>query len=336
MPFGSFDVKVRAANPAAKKEDKTRSRSAAPRSSGIVQKSGNRLNILLIGRNLSVMQEFLCSMNQNINEALHEYGLSYYTRELETISDIVEKKKKLEQFFWKFSTDDWNYREEEPDEKRYTFSISPAGNPSNVLDLAIHCVKPGTENDEEWRTADAVWLMTDGLFLCGNAAKDSYTGYLRDALHLALEQEPEGTRPVCLILSQIEQLGRFNGEIPELPRKAMQELASQCRDYFSGAAGTNGRAALIPVQVYGGMECIGADDAGNPVLHIGESGFYQTYMPCNCQSPLFYTIKAVSNVRQSDFFIDMVGGGLAEAARHYYGMKYEEWKPEITGGKENV
>jgi len=63
-----------------------------------------KINILLFGRTMSVMQEFLCSMSENMSKELHQEGLTYYTTELGSISDIVDRKKKLERFFWESSS----------------------------------------------------------------------------------------------------------------------------------------------------------------------------------------------------------------------------------------
>ena len=81
-------------------------------------KGRDKLRIVLLGRSLSIMQEFLCGMNLNMSEALSGLGLAYYTRESATINDLVGKKKRLEQFCWSFSSDDWSYPEHEDAERR--------------------------------------------------------------------------------------------------------------------------------------------------------------------------------------------------------------------------
>ena len=43
-------------------------------------KGRDKLRIVLLGRSLSIMQEFLCGMNLNMSEALSGLGLAYYTR----------------------------------------------------------------------------------------------------------------------------------------------------------------------------------------------------------------------------------------------------------------
>lgn len=286
----------------------------------------DRLNIVLFGRNLSIMQEFLCGMNLNMAEALSGLGLAYYTRETATINDIVGKKKRLEQFCWNFSPEDWSYPAEEEAERRYVFSLSPSGDQAKALDLCIHCVTPEAEDSADWAGADAVWLLCDGALL--HSGSD---GFLAE-LQAVLGELPEDAA-ACLIVSQCEELGRFGGVggRSELPEPALQELCRLCRERFSSPAD----AAILPVQVYGGLECVGMDDYGRPRLHIGQSGFYQTYIPDNCHIPALYTIQSLCERAGTDYFADTESGGLVHGIHGIYGVKFGSlgWKPELLRGE---
>ena len=151
MPFGSFLAEAKEPREVIKKERPVKEpKVKAPKPESVEPQpiftepsvDSIKLHVMLIGRNLSVLQEFLCSMNENMSETLHTEGLSYYTRELESVSDIVAKKKRLEQFFWTFSQNDWECAEDAVHEKTYTFTISPSGNQSKAIDLIMHCVTP--------------------------------------------------------------------------------------------------------------------------------------------------------------------------------------------------
>ena len=282
----------------------------------------DKLRIVLLGRSLSIMQEFLCGMNLNMSEALSGLGLAYYTRESATINDLVGKKKRLEQFCWSFSSDDWSYPEHEDAERRCVFSLSPSGDQEKALDLDIHCVTPEAAEGADWSGADAVWLLCDGALL-----HSSSDGFLYE-LQAVLDELPEEGAVACLIVSQCEQLGRFGGVggRSELPAAASQELCRLCRERFS----TRAHVAILPVQVYGGLECVGMDEYGLPRLHIGQSGFYQTYIPDNCHIPALYTIQNICERGSSDYFADSEQGGLVRGIHEIYSVKFGSlgWEPE--------
>lgn len=327
MPFGSFIVEQR--EPRAEKAPVLKESShKAPKHPDVKPPDSQQLRIVLMGRNLSIIQEFLCSMSQNMSEALNDEGLSFYSRELDSISGLIAQKKRLEQFFWAFRQDDWVYPADEETQRSYTFSISLSGNQTRVLDLLFHCVTPAAGALPG--QADALWVLADGLLLSDTALTDPYTQTIREAL------SSPGQMPVCLILSQIEGLGRFggSGSLSTLPDKVWRTLRTLCRERFPAPCD----GAIIPVQVYGGMECTGADEKGDPVLHIGTSGFYQSYIPDNCQVPGLYTIQAIAAARQIDFFPDAPEGGLLSGIRRHYGAKFgtPEWAPAPLRSKEDV
>lgn len=324
MPFGSFVVEERAVR-APEKPVTEEPKRPAPR-----VPDSQRLHIVLMGRKLSITQEFLCSMSQNMNEALNNEGLSFYARELDSISGLIAQKKRLERFFWTFCQDDWVYPTDEETQRSYTFSISPSGSQSKALDLVIRCVTPAAGALPEG--ADALWVLSDGLLLSGEAQADPYTQSIREALSSCGGKDT----PVCLIMSQIEGLGRFDGagSLSKLADKTVRTLLALCREYFPAPCG----GVLIPVQVYGGMECTGADEKGDPVLRIGTSGFYQSYIPDNCQIPGLYTIQAIAAAQQIDFFADAPEGGLLSGIRRHYSAKFgtSEWTPDPLRDKEDV
>lgn len=326
MPFGSFVVEERASKTAATEKPAA----IEPEHPASKAPDSRQLHIVLMGRNLSIIQEFLCSMSQNMNEALNNEGLSFYARELDSISGLIARKKRLEQFFWTFCQDDWAYPADEETQRSYTFSISLSGSQSKTLDLVIRCVTPadGPLPDR----ADALWVLSDGLLLSDKAQADPYTQSIREALSAC---GGKGL-PACLILSQIEGLGRFDGagSLSRLPDQVWRPLRARCREYFPAPCG----GVLIPVQVYGGMECAGADEKGDPVLRIGTSGFYQSYIPDNCQIPGLYTIQAIAAARQIDFFAGAPEGSLLSGIRRHYSAKFgtPEWTPDPLRDKEAV
>lgn len=331
MPFGSFAAQEREVRSLKTSEKKEAPAPVTPVKRSVV--NSTKLNILLVGRSMGLIQEFLCSMNQNMSQAMQQEGLSYYTRELESIADIVSVKKKLEQFFWFFSADYWTYSPDDESEKIYTFSISPSGNQKMALDLVIHCAVPMQKEHLALEQADACWVLADGPLLDG-AEYDVFGQYIREFLN------GMGTKPVCLILSQIEKWGHFSNtnDIAVFPQEAYQKLIEICKKKLMTPNIENQAVAAIPVQIYGGLEYVDADSNGQPRLHISQSGFFQSYIPESCEIPGLYTILAICSRNETDFFASMPGGGLSRIIRRYFVKKFgnADWKPTFLRDKEEL
>lgn len=334
MAFGSFRVEERDVRPVEQKTRKEKGAAAKPFSADSSGAGAGRLHILLIGRNLPIMQEFLCSMSQNAGEALGGQGFAFYTQELETITCVTTFKKKLEQYCWSFTEADWIYPPDQENEDTYVFSISPSGTPSKALDLVIHCITPNSEKKVHWEQTDAIWLLSDGALFYHS--EDPFLCDLQDILAQLPQQLGETQKPVCLIQTQIEQVAHFDGvgTRSDLPRKQAEQIYALCRAQFAAEV----PVALIPVQVYGGMECIGMDEKHAPVLHLGRSGFYQFYSPDHCQMPGLYTIQAICANRQTDYFADLPEGSLMQGIYKHYSSKLgtPQWQPEWLCSKEEL
>ena len=341
MPFGSFyveeikgkSVRRRERSEKIKKEPVGEQRDTHPSQEAVQEKTTgiiNTVNILFIGRNLSIIQEFLCSMNQNMGETLASYGFAFYTQDLSSITDIITRKKRLERYCWSFDSTPWTYDYDTENYREYKFDISPSGDQSRAVELHIRCVTPeGVQGHMSWGQTDAVWMICDGALL--QAEGDEYTGFLRQLLAGIPKQDAEKPKPVCLILSQIEQLGHFDGPGDQscLPAEVSGQLVKLCRDEFA----SNSPVAVIPVQVYGGMECAGLDDKGWPILRIGQNSFYQTYMPDNCQIPCLYTLQMLCNPQNSGLFGDANDGEFLRSISSHYGGKFRnpQWVPDMLG-----
>lgn len=328
MPFGSFTARERNAG---KKAPVASAAHATKPVAPVTGKSAavitTKLNILLIGRNMEQIREYLCSANTNMTQALHGQGMTYYTRELAAITDVVSRKKKLEQFFWNTDQENWCYQTEQMEAPTYTFSISPSGVQKMVLDLVIRCSVPGQEVDTAG--ADICWILADGMVLDDTLEHDSYRAYIADKLRQFCGGE-NASMPVVLLLSQIEKWGHFdsvNGAT-FFPSAAFAKLMSCCKDRFAACVGKGTTVPVIPVQVYGGLEYRGADANGQPVLQIGQSGYYQSYIPEGCEVPGLYTIVRLCAAGENS-----LGEDLLHAARGHFAVKYANagWQPVYLG-----
>ena len=333
MPFGSFFAREKSVLPKVKKKSPAPEAPARDMPAKPQPVNSTRVNILLIGRSMTFIREFLCSMNQNMSQAMHKQGMTFYTRELESISDMVAMKKKLEQFFWTFSDTDWTYPAGEEAGNTYTFSISPSGNQKRALDFVISCVVPGPGTASVPEHADVCWVLADGLLFDDSIGGDPYEGFAAEAIKKYAE------KPVCLILAQLEKWGHFEqgADVTIFPKKTGRMLTDRCADKFASVCGT--QTAVIFTQIYGGLEYVGADENGKPKLHIGQDGFYQSYIPENCEIPGFYTIQTICANSQTNFFADASGRGLNDAVRSHYAQRFGNagWKPEfLVNGEARV
>lgn len=326
MPFGSF-----IAQPLPAADQKQKKKPAPQRS---IHESRDTLRIVLIGRSLPLTQDFLCSMSQNMDQSLAAHGMTYYTRELDAISDMVARKKKMEQFFWTVSEENWMYPTDGEEEKRYTFSISPSGNQKQTLDLAFHCATPEQIQREDLLQADALWVLADGAIYGGGVS----TGFELAAADILRTFSEAGRKPVCILLSQIERWGHFervNG-VTVFPRAVSRSLQESSCKTLSGGYGRERHIAVVPVQIYGGLEYIGSDEYGQPMLHITQSGFFQSYIPENCEVPGLYTLQAI---RASDEALqEFPCGDLHGVIEKVFVDKYGNagWHPVFLGEESEV
>lgn len=333
MAFGSLKANIRKARPV--KEKTSSNVPVVPENAPVPEThpGKTRLTILLLGRAPAVMREFLCSMNENINEFLHPLGFAFYTQDLQTVSDIIEQKKKLEQFFWNFSKSDWPYGEESKPEQTYVFNISPSGVQQNAIELEIRCLTPESVRQTNRLDADAVWLLCDGALAL--ETDDPFLDFIQDALNVIPTQAAKNL-PVCLILSQIEGVGHFTGrgELSKLPDDAEEKLNRLCRRYFS----CDMPVAVLPAQVYGGMECVGLDERHMPRLHICQNGFYQSYVPDNCHIPVLRTLQSLCADNDKPVWTDAARSALMQGVRSHYGKKFgnPDWKPVLLNGEEET
>ena len=330
MPFGSFVVYRREPRPG-KKEPAVPEAAEEKMEFRDLNDNHREINVLLYGRSMSAMQEFLCAVSENMSRELHKEGLTFYTTELNTINDIIARKKKLESFFWVFSREDWCYSEEQENNRIYKFHISPSGMQNKALDMVLHCCIYDGEASISFERADAVWYLADGTVMDENVVFDPYREFLKDEIYNLSAQTGDSRKSVCLLLSQIEKYGHFGGvgEQCMLKKELKQGLINQCREKFPSDEKTT--VAIIPVQIYGGLEYTSTDANGNPVLRLSESGYYQSYIPENCQIPGLYTIGQIAMIQGIDFFGGDSCGGMRQVVRRHLARKKGEsdWQPDM-------
>jgi len=326
MPFGSFIAQSKTPPAKPMKEQKP----VKPLPPMMIPTTSiteiDHVDIGIVARNLSVIQDFLCSMYQNATEALHKEGLAFSTQELNAITDVISGKKRLEQHFWEGSTQ-WICKNDNSDEKSYTFCINPSGDQRSVLTVTLHCTA-APNLPAGWEGMQDLWLLTDGVMLSANARTDAYHSFLRGIVS-------RGSR-TSLILTQIECAGHYTTaggrlRIPERERKGIMQA---CARTFAGASGEAGMVNVYPVQVYGGLEYSAMDAQGSIILTTGKNGYYQSYIPQFCHIPLLASLKAISTRMQTPLMTIGTESVLIRSIDAHFDhiFRNETWRPDTLGG----
>lgn len=299
MPVGSFSVKLKTTASTAQKSVRVK----AP-----VPAICRELHITLVGRNMSIILDYLCGLYQNASTALQEEGLAFFTTELETISAVVSRKNALDMLFWEGGTF-WKCQEQNVNEKDYTFCITPAGRQDQMLRLCFHCSCPcGHSGPQEKR--DLLWLLADGALYDERVSNDSY-------LNFAAAQIAAG-HVDCVILSQVEHIAHVSGNTAgKYSLTDQKKLFERAQDVFGEACSDN---LLYPVQMYGGLEYQRMDDDGVPVLCVGRSNHFRSYEPRRCHFPLFHCLLRIINQPSE---LNLVEYELMQGIHAYFGKNME-------------
>ncbi len=297
----------------------------------IRDKDSWNIRILVLGRNASSACDFLCSVSENMTKAMHQAGLTYYTTEANTIKNITETKIRLERHFWSFNSEPWQFCTSEESGNTFTFCISPSGNQTKAITLEFVCFSCESDGEPPYSQADAVWFLADAPSIDSELVYDKHRAFIQQELSRCLSGSADGTKPVCLLLSQIEKYGHFKsfGEQSVLDTNVRSELLKRCREYFSFAKGSE--VAVIPLQVYGGLEYVGINGNGEPLLTLSRSGYYQSYIPENCQIPCFYTVDRITAAQNIDIFEALPCGGIKRVISRHYAEKTgkNDWHPDM-------
>ena len=289
------------------------------------------VRILLIGETTELMRDYLCALKQNMDELLNGSELTYYTKENETISEIVEVKKELADCFWEGKDKTWpDYQETETDrsEKNYTFSISPAGNPQISVDLQFVCRTPAMVTEALRKDCRATWILADGS---GDASAETGRRQIRQLLSSIQAEHQAQKEPVLLLAFNLEQIGHFKGigANAQLSDSVRSQVYSNCRTAYKEACrGCNPR--LYTIQLYGGLEQNGRDEKGRPMYKVNDSGYFNSYVPEGCHMPLLSTLTAARE-NEDPFLVSAAGErmwmALQKCFNPYLGLK--QWRVSL-------
>ncbi len=294
------------------------------------------VKILLVGETEELMRDYLCALKQNMDELLNGSELTYYTKENETIAEIVEVKKELVDCFWEGKGKTWpDYQETKTDgsEKNYTFSISPAGNPQISVDLQFICRIPSMVTEPLRRGCQATWILADGA---GDDADETGKQQIRQLLSSISEEHQAQKAPVLLLAFNLEQIGHFKGTgaNAQLSDSVRNQVYSNCRKVYKEAC-PGCDPLLYTIQLYGGLEQNGRNEQGKPVYKVNDSGYFNSYVPEGCQMPLFPTLAAVRE-NEDPFMVSAAGDrmwmALQKCFNPYLGLK--QWRVALLKEEE--
>lgn len=311
MAIGSFFIeRIKKTNEEKQKKQRQKHHEEKKESEYRENEIGCRVSILFLGRTQTLLRDYLCAMNENMNETSGAEGLAFYTKDHATMMQMVENKKKLERSFLAQSQGlPEFFKEEEKQEKEtnYFFDISLAGKQSRCVEFSFFCI---TEEElvQGKRTlpseVDAVWLLGEVPFL-------------EEGRKIGAENvwAKEQKIPVYFLLSQFEYLERFrvyNKEIT-LREETYEKLIKWGKNALPESSDLLQSWQMLPIQMYGSIQFTDWDEEGNPIYKIDENGFYQRYVPVGCQMPLFYTLEQYIKAQKTNFFTEYDGNKLWNA-----------------------
>ena len=331
MPFGSFYAENTIKKPVQPAKEKAgRKAPQAPAKAEPVVRW--EYNVTLICRTQQHAREFLCSMNENMNQVASRHGLSFYIPDHNTMRTISGERQKINSFFRSFSEEDWTYTADEREAAgRYVFEIAPAGVQKKAIRINIQAVS-GAQTAAP-KGYDTLWILADASSLLPERAQeDPYTQNLQSILGGLPQWEENAPRPVCLILTQFEATGEESGIMRY--RAADVMVSRGWRSVFTGAAGDGTMPAVMAAQIFGGLRFERSGEDFLPVLKM--SANIKKYRPSGCHIPMLYALQNSAFTKGSDFFADSMDGGLFSAILGCYEDQFSNpsWKPEILAGGE--
>ncbi|MBE6982125.1 MAG: hypothetical protein E7437_07395 [Ruminococcaceae bacterium] len=281
---------------------------------------GDPMRIALVCRTHQQAVEYLCGLRANMT-GLQSCGVSMATTQNSAVSRLTTAKSKLDRAFFN-RVAQWTFDGTASTVENFIFQISGPSQDQSRIQLELYCGTPQALSAGAIQSADAVWVLLDGHLLA--LAPDSYESAVQSCLRGV-------QKPVYLLLSQMEGVGMYwNGQGRyTYPTAALNQLTEACRSLFASCLAVP--AAVIPVQIYGGMEYAGVDAQGVPVLKLNTSS---GYAPVACEAPALHTVAKICGSRGINYFESTISGGYLSAHRKHLTSIYNEKvsQPPMIGG----
>lgn len=312
MPFGVFKT-TSLMQQKEKKQKPEKYKDSGAYTPGTVSNSQiSEIHIMLVGRTVGILSDFLCSFKENMTSALHDEGFTFFSMDAVLSLMDIDTKKRIENFFWTYKKDATYVSSTEELNATCSYSICPSGKQEKLLNLVFHCCQFQNSLSFMDDSINAVWFIADETAADSSVSYDAYRDYLKSAVNNAVQSENSKTaKPVCVLLAQIEKFAHFDkkGQRTYIPTTAEDQLF---RNYMSSFGNSlPDTVAVIPIQIYGGLEYKETDEQGRQLLGRGSTGYYQSYIPENCQIPAVYTLNTIIESTGVDYFLEI--GGLRNA-----------------------
>lgn len=295
------------------------------------------IHIMLVGRTVGILSDFLCSFKENMTSALHGEGFTFFTIDAFLSLMDIETKKRIEGFFGTYKKDATYVSNVEDLSGCYPYSICPSGKQEKLLNLVFHCCNYQSSTSFTDNSINAVWFLADEISIDSSISFDPYRDYMKSAVCNATQcSDTQASKPVCVLLSQIEKFTHFDnrGNRTYIPPEAEKKLYRKYITSFGNSLPEN--VSVIPVQIYGGLEYKETDDQGRQHLGRGSTGYYQSYIPENCQIPAFYTLNSIIESSGVDYFVEL--GGLRNVIRGHLTKSKgsSSWMPRMNADVKEI
>lgn len=266
---------VVAPRPAPKQEPMVTPQPAKPVYDSYFAKAGHVFNVTLIGPNEALLEDFLASMQIDLNQLTAKYGIAFYTQDLYTITQTLKAKKHLESCFM----DETNLpyvaqsSEQSTDKKDFVYEVSLAGKQENYLGLSVQTLS-SLNVMEKQRNDQAVWVLLPEASLSFKIQHylNEITPYLEKL-----------NCPIYYLIAYFEKKACFRRN-QQLDKTFVHSL-KQLTQHLPGD-----NYYVVPIQVYGGLALDGWQSVHEPIFNLNENGYLQ-YQPMQCDIPFLLLVQ---------------------------------------------
>ena len=248
------------------------------------------IRILLVGRNLPELTDLIAAVHADMNPAVSDRGLAFFSEDNVTIREILQRQQQLPTVFF---TDEVRYElgrpaaPGEPPRRFYSLILSRAGFQSFSFRVSFMCAAAQDIAATGVPQCSSVWVLADAP-LYEDAPSGGYAGEANGLIGAALQTGV----PVYVIAGQFEKYGKIRVDrgLCSIERDVYGFIKERIVSAMPNAAG----CAVLPVQIYGGLSYRSAEPDGTLVFGENTFGAMSAYKPEGCHIPLLYAMERIN------------------------------------------
>lgn len=287
MPFGCYNaVKVMSDSPQVAKEDKV-----------IKKDNVMELSILLTGRTVASLTDFVAGLHDNLTQIANTVGLALFSNDPVTTRVLLQQQKQIPALLTE--GDNVSYKlcdgvSETAIRKTFYLMLSKAGIQSFSFKINFKCATTEDILSNGIPACDMLWSLADAPFFEEN--QTAYDRYIPNAAAL-ITGAKENNLPVFLLAGQFEKLGKIRNsddvcfitnDLFSSLTKCISNKLGEIADYCT----------ILPVQIYGGLIFKEIDADGSLVFGGNRYGGLRSYNPLACHIPLLYALEQINTGEQ--------------------------------------